>query len=37
MNSNKISGLLDPTLNQDAATKLYVDSKIITGTATKRN
>ena len=25
MNNNKITGLLGPTNNQDAATKLYVD------------
>ena len=28
MNSNKVTGLADPTSNQDAATKAYVDSQL---------
>lgn len=30
MNSQKITGLLDPTANQDAATKVYVDNTVAT-------
>lgn len=33
MNNTKITSLLDPTLNQDAATKVYVDTEITTATS----
>jgi hypothetical protein len=33
-NSQKITGLLDPTLDQDAATKAYVDSSVSVVNAT---